>query len=197
VKPLTAIPIITTERLRLRPFTMADDSAIFAMCSDPELCRFVRFDAHRTIRETREFLELVQEHYRRGEPFAWAIVLAAEDRVIGSCGFVAHQQNSAEIGYWLGRDYWGNGYAAEAALALVQFGFEQMGLERIVAKCFPDNRAGQRVIEKLGLKYEGVDRSEMIKGAYPELRVYGINVQEWRAHTKNSKPQVELDSLRG
>ena len=104
-----------------------------------------------------------------------------DERLIGSCGFVsqAGERRSAEIGYWLGKPYWGKGYAAEAARALVCFGFEQMGLERVEAKCFLDNRAGQRVIEKLGMKLEGTDRSEMIKGSYPELRVYAIARQHW------------------
>ena len=182
MKPVAPIPVLETERLRLRPFTFDDEAAVFALVSDPEIARFVRFEAHRTPAETRAFLELVEQYYRRGEPFAWAIVRREDDRLIGSCGFVsqAGERRSAEIGYWLGKPYWGKGYAAEAARALVRFGFEQMGLERVEAKCFLENRAGQCVIEKLGMRFEGTDRSEMIKGAYPELRVYGIARDEWQ-----------------
>ena len=186
MKPVAPIPTLETERLRLRPFTFDDEVAVFALVSDPEVARFVRFEAHRTPAETRWFLESVERHYRRGDPFAWAIVRREDDRLIGSCGFVsqAGERRSAEIGYWLGKPYWGKGYAAEAARALVCFGFEQMGLERVEAKCFLDNRAGQRVIEKLGMKFEGRDRSERIKGAHPELRVYGIARHDWeRAET--------------
>jgi [ribosomal protein S5]-alanine N-acetyltransferase len=181
VKPVAPIPVIETERLRLRPFTPGDEAALFALASDPEIARFVRFEAHRTPAATRAFLELVIEHYRRGDPFAWAIVRREDDRLIGSCGFVSKdtQRTSAEIGYWLGKPYWGQGYAAEAARTLVRFGFEQMGLERVEARCFTENRAGQRVIEKLGMKLESTDRSEMIKGSYPELRVYAIARQDW------------------
>ncbi len=182
MKPIVPIPVLETERLRLRPFTLDDEAAVFALVSDPEVARFVRFEAHRTPAETRAFLELVQQYYRRGEPFAWAILRREDDRLIGSCGFVsqAGERRSAEIGYWLGQPFWGQGYAVEAARALVRFGFEQMGLERVEAKCFVENSAGQRVIEKLGMKFEGTDRSEMIKGGYPELRVYAIGRDEWR-----------------
>jgi len=173
--------MLKTERLRLRPFTLDDEAAVFALVSDPEIARFVRFEAHRSSDETRAFLELVQQYYERGNPFAWAIVLRENGRLIGSCGFVsqAPERRSAEIGYWLGKPYWGQGYAVEAARALVRFGFEQIGLDRVEAKCFLENRAGQRVIEKLGMRFEGMDRSEMIKGEYPELRLYGISNLEW------------------
>lgn len=182
MKPVASIPVLDTERLRLRPFTFDDEAAVFALVSDPEVARFVRFEAHRTPAETRAFLELVLECYGRGDPFAWAIVLREDERLIGSCGFVsqAGERRSAEIGYWLGKPYWGKGYAVEAARALVRFGFEQMNLERVEAKCFVENRAGQRVIEKLGMKFEGTDRSEMIKGQYPELRMYGVARAEWK-----------------
>jgi len=186
VKPVTPIPVLGTERLRLRPFTLDDEVAVFALASDPEIARFVRFEAHRTRAETRTFLEFVFEHYRHGDLFAWAIVLREDGLLIGSCGFVsrAPERKSAEIGYWLGKPYWGKGYAVEAACALVRFGFDQMGLERVEAKCFLENHAGQRMIEKLGMKFEGRDRSEMIKGAYPELRLYAVARQDWdRAET--------------
>ena len=182
MRTVTPIPVLETERLRLRPFTLDDEAAVFALASDPEVARFVRFEAHRTLAETRAFLELVLQHYARGKPFAWAVVRREDERLIGSCGFVSEsdERKSAEIGYWLGKPYWGQGYAVEAARALVRFGFEQMGLERVEAKCFVGNRAGQRVIEKLGMKFEGTDRSEMIKGEYPELRLCGISRDEWR-----------------
>jgi RimJ/RimL family protein N-acetyltransferase len=186
MKPVAPIPTLETERLRLRPFTFDDEAAVFTLVSDPEVARFVRFEAHRTPAETRAFFELVIEHYRRGDPFAWAIERREDGRLIGSCGFVseAGERKSAEIGYWLGKPYWGKAYAVEAARVLVRYGFEQMGLERVEAKCFLENRAGQRVIEKLGMKFEGADRSEMIKGEYPELRVYAVARQDWdRAET--------------
>lgn len=192
MKQPAPIPTLETERLRLRPFTLNDEAAVFALASDPEIARFVRFEAHRTPADARVFLELVQQHYKKGNLFAWAVERREDDRLIGSCGFVAHktEQRSAEIGYWLGKPYWGKGYAVEAARALVRFGFEQMDLERVEAKCFVENRAGQRVIEKLGMKFEGTDRSEMIKGGYPELRLYGFSKQEWAPDKHNVKQET-------
>ena len=192
MKPILPIPTIETARLRLRPFTLDDEAALFALVSDPEIARFVRFDAHRNLTETRAFLELVLERYQEGDPFSWAIILRLDGRLIGSCGFVSlmPERNSGEIGYWLGKPYWGKGYAVEAARALVRFGFEQMELEGVGAKCFVDNRAGQRVIEKLGMKLEGTDRSEMIKGQYPELSLYGISREDWRGNLTQNSPRI-------
>ena len=191
MKPVSPIPVLETERLRLRPFTFEDEAAVFALASDPEIARFVRFEAHRTPADTRAFLELAFEHYKRGDPFALAILRRPDDRVIGSCGFVsqAPERHTAEIGYWLGQAYWGKGYAVEAARALMRFGFEQMHLERVEAKCFLENRAGQRVIEKLGMKYEGTDCNEMIKGAFPQLNMYGISGEDWQGR-QNSPPRT-------
>jgi len=196
VKQLALIPTLETERLRLRPFTLDDEAAVFVLTSDPEIARFVRFEAHRTLVDTRAFLELVADHYLRGNRFAWALVRREDGLLIGSCGFVSQstERKSAEIGYWLGRSYWGKGYAVEAARALVHFGFEQMGLERVEAKCFLQNHAGQRVIEKLGMKFERTDRSEMIKGEYPELNMYGISRKDWQGkQTPNSTPRMNAD----
>ena len=195
MRPIAPIPTLETERLCLRPFTLDDEAAMFALVSDPEIDRFVRFEAHRTPAETRAFLELVLEHYQRGDPFAWAMVLREDGRLIGSCGFVsqAPERKSGEIGYWVGKPYWGKGYAAEAARALVRLGFERMGLEQVEAKCFVENRAGQRVIEKLGMKLEGTDRSEMIKGEYPELNMYGISREEWREQAPKIPPRIHAD----
>ena len=179
--PLASIPVVETERLLLRPFSLSDEAAVFALASDPAVARFVRFEAHRTPADTRAFLQTVLEHYALGELLSWAIVRREDDQLIGSCGFVSEnkKRNLAEIGYWLGKPYWGKGYAVEAARALVRFGFEQMNLQRVEAKCFVQNRAAQRVIEKLGMKFEGRERREMIKGIYPELLLYSILRQEW------------------
>jgi len=194
VKPVAPIPTLETERLRLRPFTFDDEAAVFALASDPAIARFVRFEAHRTRAETRAFLELVFDHYRRGDPFAWAIVLREGGCLIGSCGFVsqAPERKSAEIGYWLGKPYWGKGYAVEAARALVRFGFEQMGLERVEAKCFLENRAGQHVIEKLGMRCEGTDGNDRIKGEYPELQLFSVARCDWLNPTTNQSRRDDI-----
>jgi ribosomal-protein-alanine N-acetyltransferase len=194
VNPAAPIPTLETERLRLRPFNFDDEAAVFALASDPEIARFVRFEAHRTPADTRVFLELVAEHYRRGDLFALAITLREDGRLIGSCGFVsqAPEQNAAEVGYWLGKPHWGKGYAVEAARELLRFGFVRMGLERVEAKCFLENHAGQRVIEKLGMNLEGTDRSERIKGVYPQLNMYGISREDWQGR-QNLPPRIHAD----
>ena len=67
MNPATPIPVLETERLQLRPFTLDDEGAVFALASDSEVARFVRFEAHRTPAETHAFLELAEQHYRRGD----------------------------------------------------------------------------------------------------------------------------------
>jgi ribosomal-protein-alanine N-acetyltransferase len=105
------------------------------------------------------------------------MVLKENQRIIGATGFdaldVGHCRG--EFGYSLSRHYWGRGLATEAAKAVVQFGFEAMGLYRIEAKCMVENVASERVMQKVGLSFEGILRGYWLKhGAYQDVKLYSI-----------------------
>lgn len=105
-------------------------------------------------------------HERADEPldFSYMIVRKSDNQVIGGCGFhVTPEHEKAEIGYWLGVPYWGNGYATEAARRLVQFCFEDLGLNRVQADYFVNNGASRRVMEKVGMTFEGISRQAFIR----------------------------------
>ena len=102
---------------------------------------------------------------------------------VGTCGFAnleaAHTR--AELGYVLSRGYWGRGFASEAVQAMIGFGFENMGLNRIEACCIAENVASTRVMEKAGMTHEGTLRQrELIKGAYRDIKLYAILKSEYR-----------------
>ena len=110
-----------------------------------------------------------------------------DGRVIGTCGFTSlnFSSDSAETGYVLARDCWGQGYAAEALMRVIDFGFERLGLNRIEAKYMVDNPASKRVMEKCGMKFEGVLRASMkVKGKYRDIGVCSILKDEMRLHEK-------------
>ncbi|HEX2729562.1 MAG TPA: GNAT family N-acetyltransferase, partial [Rubrobacteraceae bacterium] len=135
------LPRLETDRLVLRKMRHEDAEAMFAYASDPEVTRYVVWDTHRTIEDSRAFLELTISSYASGEGLDWGIVYKGDEKFIGTCGFVnrSPEHARAEIGYVISRRYWGRGLTAEAVRAIIQFGFEGIGFNRIEARCIAGN----------------------------------------------------------
>lgn len=177
------LPSIETERLLLRGMTVDDAEAMFAYTSDPEVTRYVIWDTHRSVDDSRAFLELTVSAYQSGEPSGWGIVHKEDGNFIGTCGFVEWSPEHAriELGYVLARGYWGRGLTAEAVRAMIPFGFERLELNRIEARCIAGNTASARVMEKAGMSYEGTMwRREFIKGSYRDMKHYAVLRSEYR-----------------
>jgi ribosomal-protein-alanine N-acetyltransferase len=139
---------------------------------------------HPDITYTRRYLEYLAGRYRLGQFYDWAIISKADGRMIGTCGFVRFDcpHNSAEIGYVLNPDHQGKGYMYEAARRVMQFGFSVLGLHRIEARYMTENLPSRRVMEKLGMTFEGVKRSAMlVKGLYRDIGYCAILANEFRA----------------
>jgi ribosomal-protein-alanine N-acetyltransferase len=179
---LKNLPTLETDRLILRKMILGDTEAVFAYASDPEVTRYVIWDAHRTIEDSEIFLRSVAERYENAEVADWGIVYKGNGRFIGGCGIVGWDLENAraEIGYVLSRQYWGQGLMPEAVRAMIAFGFEKMGLNRLEARCITENTASARVMEKAGMLYEGTLRQrEFIKGAYRDTKIYSILKSEF------------------
>ena len=177
-------PRLETGRLILRALTPDDAPAIFAYSSDPEVTRYLVWDAHRSVKDTEAFLDLTMARYESGEAPDWGMVYKGDGRLVGTSGFVAWEREHAraEVGYVLHRDYWGMGLTAEALGALFSFGFKSMDLNRIEARCFAENTASARVMEKAGMTYEGTMRGrEFLKGEYRDMKLYAILKDDYRS----------------
>lgn len=167
----------------LRKMTLDDAEAVFAYASDPEVSRYTSWETHRSIEESRAFLELAVRKYESGDEPDWGIVYKGDHRFVGTCGFVNRSPDHAraELGYAIHRGYWGRGLVPEAVRAMIRFGFERIGLNRIEARCIAENTASTRVMEKAGMIYEGTLRQrEFIKGAYRDMKLYAILKSEYR-----------------
>jgi len=172
-----------TDRLILRKMTPDDAEAIFAYASDPEVTRYVIWETHRSVEDSRGFLELVTSKYESGGEPEWGIVYKGDRRFVGTCGIVSWEPHHAraELGYALSRDYWGRGLMAEAVGAMISFGFRAMNLNRVEARCIAENVASARAMEKAGMVYEGTLRQrELIKGEHRDIKVYSILRDERR-----------------
>jgi [ribosomal protein S5]-alanine N-acetyltransferase len=168
------IPVLETERLILRKISIDDLEDMFEYGSDEEVSRYVTWDTHKTTNHTKDFIEFVLSKYEKGEVAPWGIELKENGKLIGTVDFVSWSphHNNAEIGYVLSRAYWGMGITTEAAYELIGFGFEHMELVRIQARCFIKNTGSERVMEKLGMTFEGIIRKGMFaKGKHQDLRL--------------------------
>lgn len=150
---------IKTERLLLRPFTMDDLDGFHALRGDAEVMRYISTPAARTHGGTRERLSQVMEQYDELGFGFFAVVRQSDERLIGWCGLAPLDTVAEiEIGYGFAPDCWGQGYATEAARATIKFGFEDLGLARIVAVAYSENVGSTNVMKKLGMTYIHVGR---------------------------------------
>ena len=184
---------IETHRLILRPFTVEDAEEMYAnWASDPEVTRFLTWPAHPDVSLTRKLLESWTSRYSDGAYFQWAIGLKESGAVIGSIGVIKLEEaiGSAEIGYCLGRAFWGRGIMPEALRAVMDYLFGTVGLNRVWAGHDVNNPKSGRVMEKAGMKKEGV------------LRASGINnqgirdVAVWAALREDRAPKPERQAVR-
>ena len=148
----------TTERLRLRPVTVADAAALFDVyAGDPEATRHLSWRTHETVAETREFLAGAQASWRDGSEWIWAVLIRPEDRPIGAIGAV-DTPHGIEIGYVLGADWWGHGLMSEALGEIMGWFQLQPDVYRVWAYCAVDHVRSARVLERSGMTYEGTLR---------------------------------------
>ena len=174
---LKDLPTLETERLILRKMILNDAEAVFAYASNSEVSRYTLWETHRSIEDSRAFLEFATQKYENGGEPDWGVVYRGNGCLVGACGLVNWEAEHAraEVRFVLSREYWGCGLMSEAVRAILRFGFERMNLNRIEARCIAENAASARVMEKAGMVYEGTLRQrEYIKGAYRDIKLYAI-----------------------
>lgn len=171
------IPTLETERLLLRPLRATDSADMYEYARDAEVTRYLLWNPHADVGYTRRYLEYLSGRYRLGVCYEWAIVHRESGRMIGTCGFVSIDtvHNRAELGYVLNPKYRGTGLAPEAARRVIAFGFDVLHLNRIESRYMVENTSSRRVMEKIGMRFEGVYRGAMlVKGDYRDIGMCAI-----------------------
>lgn len=175
--------IVETERLIISPFQTSDAAAMIQVFGDPEVMRFGSGVQTREWVETW-LLNCLADYRRRAGIGPWAVIRKDCRRVIGYCGFFYFPdvcgQPETEIGYRLARLHWGRGYATEAARAVLHYGFDVLGLSRLIAIIDPSNVRSIRVAEKLGMYCE---KEVMFEGYTHPDRVYVVARPKLRTST--------------
>lgn len=148
-------PYHVTERLLLRPWEPVDAEQMYRLASDPEIGPLAGWPVHTSVEHSREIIynTMIRPGNYAIVPKAVRKVIGAIDLKFGTDANICLEKGDAEIGYWIGRDYWGNGYVPEAAMALIDYGFRELGLNNIWCLCKEDNRNSRRVQEKCGFTY--------------------------------------------
>ena len=155
---------LETERLILRAPELADVVRFVPLIADYEVAKNLSTVPHPYTEDAgRDFIARAADKRARGVDYAFAVVRREDDTYVGACG--VHPERNWEFGYWIGRPYWGMGYATEAARRLIAFAFEELGTDYLTAGWFHDNPASSRVLQKLGCVSAGSEERECLARA--------------------------------
>jgi len=185
---MTAPQELRTPRLLLRSLERGDLSAIVRLAGAREIAATTANIPHPYAEDNAQsFLEHAEEEFLAGRSATCAVTISPGGEFCGCIGLVitpAHER--AELGYWIGVPYWGQGFATEAATAVLAFGFEKLRLNRIYAAHFAGNTASQRVLEKIGMRHEGPSRQHLRKwNRFIDLENYGLQANEFHGAKKS------------
>ena len=177
-------PVMQTARLSFRDFTIDDYDAVHAYASDPEVTRYTAFGPN-TPEQTRGFLQLASEQSSSADRahYTFALIHKETNELIGSCGLMRSDTNGPQysFGYVLSKEWWRQGLASEATLALMKFGFGGLRAHRLWAHVFLGNTGSEKVLQKLGFRYEGCALKALyVRNAWHDLQTFAMLESEWQ-----------------
>jgi [ribosomal protein S5]-alanine N-acetyltransferase len=179
--------VIQTKSLTLRFLDEADLPAVYDIFSHPEVMRYWSYPPWTERSQAQQWLIQVQKGYRTGTDLQFGIERHTDHVLVGTCTLFQFHVASrrAEIGYALGRPYWGYGYMNMALQALLRYAFETLELNRLEADIDPRNVASARTLERLGFQKEGYLRERwIVNHEVSDTSLYGLLYREWQEHTR-------------
>lgn len=180
--PASPFPEIETARLKLREIADEDAPRLHSVWTDPLVTRYLVLDPFTDLSQTREMISLLKGLHPSGEGFRWILFADAEREAIGTCGFHNWKKEHAraEIGYEMDPRFWGKGLMSEAVLAVLDYGFAEMGLNRVEAFVTVGNRKSLAFLERNGFTCEGTLRQyERARGRYQDQWICSLLKQDW------------------
>ncbi len=183
------VPTLRTPRLLLRPWTLADAPDVQRICNDPLVVRgLMRMAYPLSLEEAEKYLAARINNKLDGCDRAFAFAVTADGAIVGYCSLRTQDAHTrAEMGYWMGREFWGRGYITEACGEVLRFGFQDLKLRRVSADYFRSNTASGRVLEKLGFTIEGCQRRHIVRpDRIEDLVLAGLLREEWERSPANS-----------
>lgn len=181
-------PTLQTQRLVLRPFILTDGPQVQKLAGAWEIADMTLSLPHPYEDGMAEkWIKTHRSGFREESEVIFAVVLRKIDILCGAVGLGVDRENyRGEIAYWIGEPYWGKGYCTEAAREVLRYGFENLGLHRVYSNHFSRNPASGRVMQKIGMNYEGCHRQHILKwGKFEDLEQYGILKSDWQILSKS------------
>lgn len=182
--PPTPLPMtLKTERLELRQFADSDADVVEKLLNDKEIAANTRsIDYPYPPGDALKWIGRHQEMWQNGDNFVFAIGRPSNNQPMGAIELAVNKiDHNAELGYWLGREHWNNGFCTEAGKRILEFGFEEIGLHRITAHHMTRNPASGQVLKKIGMTQEGILRNHVRKwGVFEDVVLYGMLARDPR-----------------
>ena len=168
--------ILETERCKLRFFKSSDVDALFSICNDKEFNQYIPLPYPYHKSDAKKWIKLQSQKRESGLGFDYAVVLKADNKLIGSVSIEIDKKNQfGELGCWISKQCWGNGFATESLKRLTSFAFEDLGLHKVYAKCYKENIASLRAIQKCGLTFVGTLKEHSLKdGKFHDCLLYEL-----------------------
>lgn len=190
IHQLKSLPL-ETERLILAPIGPKHLADIFDYAKRPEVSRYTMWEPHHDLEETKEFYrDYILSNYAVGTPEPLGIFLKDRpNQCIGTIGafYTSEAHRIMELAYALHPDYWGKGIVYEASLQFITWCFERLPIHRFQCRCKSPNKGSRRVMEKLGMTYEGVLRDSIThRGQLWDMEMFSFTHQQWREHPANT-----------
>lgn len=178
--------VISCSKFTLRPVTVADADDLWPHVSNPELSQFMSWGPHASREVTSGFLQAQVDALAKGTILNWAIELEGKARGLVALAGITWRFSTdwrvdrAELGYWIGQPYWGQGVMTEATLHAMKFAFETLGLHKVTVGHMEGNEPSKRIIEGLGFRYVGVQLEDAWKHhAWQDHHRYELTAGEW------------------
>ncbi|WP_017413897.1 GNAT family N-acetyltransferase [Clostridium tunisiense] len=176
-------PQIETERLMLKEVSLANSMDMFEIFSDEETLKYYDVEPVHKVAEVNKLIEVLQNRFKNKRGIRWGLYLKDSGKLIGTCGYhdVNREALRAEIGYELSRDFWRKGYMKEALEVILDYGFNNMGLNRIQALVEPENEKSIGILKRVGFTKEGVLRDyEYFRRCFKHCTMLSILKREYK-----------------
>lgn len=176
-------PLLETERLIIRQVRRSDAKELYELCRRPETSKYAHWSPHTSLYATKSYISYLLSLKRKHQLTGFVIVEKQSGKLIGTCSYVSIDEDykTAEIGYCILKEYWGQGFAKEAVDSLLWYGFEEINLQRIYARVLPENIQSVRVLQKCGFTFEGTLRKGFYyKGQVSNVLLYAITDEDYQ-----------------
>ena len=180
-------PVLETERMMLRPFRLTDAKVVQSLAGHRDIAATTLNVPHPYEDGMAEtWISTHEDTFKQGKGVIYALVLKDDGRLIGAISMMGlFKDHQGELGYWIGVPYWGKGYCTEAGRAILEYGFNELGLNRIHARYVSRNPASGRVMEKLGMTHEGTRNQHVLKwGKFDDMELKGLLKKDWERLSK-------------